>query len=70
MSRPIHTQHHPREVQLSAVHLSTRVRLGETVVAYGMHSDRHHQAERRTVLPSWHVAFVHPPLRTSARPNR
>lgn len=65
---------HHLTVPLSSVRLTANEASGETSIAAGMRPARFHQAPRRGSLPSYNVAFVHPPIRphvpspTSARP--
>lgn len=56
------------EIPLSSVHLTTVEASGETRVRYGLTPERSHQPPRSRLLPSWHVAYVHPPLPSSHHP--
>lgn len=66
MPRPIFAPHHNTEVQLSATALRPREESGDIAREAGLLPARQHQLPRERTLPSWHVAYIHPPFGCAA----
>lgn len=54
---------YPLTFPLSNVQLSHSEASGNTSITAGLRPARFHQAPQRSVLPPWHVAYAHPPVR-------